>query len=172
MQGPDLEILFPHLSTGKWSIKSKQTPKYNCIAFAASETHRRWWPSGFPQYDYWPPEAPCEETIECFILAFKTRGYTPCADGRLELGYQKVAIYADYDRTPLHMARQRFWGSWVSKLGELEDILHLKLNQVACHGPHPIAYYGDAIQFMKRNLWTAFRITLCQWGKRLIERVI
>ena len=165
MRGAHLERLFPKLSTGSWSVKSKSDTTYNCIAFAASETHRWWWPSGDPQYDYWPPEVPREETIECFVRAFKTRGYAPCADGRFELGYEKVAIYVDYDQTPLHMARQRFWGSWVSKLGELEDILHVNLNQIESHG------YGDATHFMKRGLLTAFRIALSQWTNRVIERL-
>lgn len=168
MRGADLELLFPKLSTGKWCVKSNSDENYNCIAFAASATNRLWWPSGDPNV-YWPPDIPREETIEGFVRAFKTLGYAPCADGRFELGYQKVAIYVDEDKTPQHMARQRFWGSWVSKLGQLEDILHVNLNQLEGHGPFD---YGEATHFMKRGLLTAFRIVLSRWAKGAVERLI
>jgi len=36
---------------------------YNCIAFAAGETHRWWWPMGA----YWPEPAPRDETVDSFI---------------------------------------------------------------------------------------------------------
>ncbi len=103
--------------------------------------------------------------------AFGTLGYKPCDNDRLEIGYQKVAIYADPFDSPKHMARQRFWGTWTSKLGDLEDILHVSLAQVECLGPHPIADYGCAVRFMKRDLWTAFRIMLQQWAERLKGRI-
>ena len=162
-----LEIYFPNLKNGKWTIKSPQDSNYNCIAWAACDKTRKWWPNA---WTYWPIPRRVN-TLGCFMEAFGTLGYKPCDNDRLEIGYQKVAIYADPFDSPKHMARQRFWGTWTSKLGDLEDILHVSLAQVECLGPHPIADYGCAVRFMKRDLWTAFRIMLQQWAERLKGRI-
>src|SRR6266566_3667632 len=43
-----------------------------------------------------------------------------------------LAVYADETDTPTHMARQLPTGYWTSKLGELEDIQHVGLDQLNC----------------------------------------
>jgi hypothetical protein len=108
-------------------ITSPKTPLYNCIAFAAGETHGWWW----PLMAYWPESVPREETLDAFIAAFVTIGYSPCADSMIESGFEKVAIYVDETGTPTHMARQLSSGAWTSKCGRLEDIEHDKLEVVA-----------------------------------------
>jgi hypothetical protein len=89
---------------------------------------------------------PRDETLQSFVLAFNTLGYTSCDDGKLEHGFEKVAIYADDAGTPTHMARQLLSGIWISKCGGLEDIEHETLD--ALEGP----IYGTAVQFLKRSL--------------------
>src|SRR5439155_1538297 len=53
---------------------------YNCIAWAAGETHKRWWPAKINRfYYYWPPHLQREElgceTLENFVRAFQWMGY-------------------------------------------------------------------------------------------------
>ena len=65
-----------------------------------------------------------EETLQAYILAYKTLGYEICNGDTLEAGYQKIAIYVDSIGIPTHAARQLANGKWTSKLGWLEDIEH------------------------------------------------
>jgi hypothetical protein len=60
-----------------------------------------------------------DETVDSFILAFGILGYSPCDDGTLEEGFEKVAIYVDESETPTHMAKQLPSGMWTSKCGQL-----------------------------------------------------
>ncbi len=55
-------------------------PRYNCIAWAAGENHRRWWPADWDTVTfYWPPHLPRQplgkETLENFVRAFESLGY-------------------------------------------------------------------------------------------------
>lgn len=77
-------------------------------------------------------------------MAYGTLGYVECADGELEAGFEKVAIYADAQFTPTHASRQLADGRWTSKLGKLEDIEHDTIDNVNC------PTYGTAVRFMKR----------------------
>src|SRR6266487_89857 len=112
---------FPNLSDSDYIETSPKTRKYNCIAWAAGDTSRKWWPD--PRgIGYWPPSIPRETTVGAFICAYGTLGYTPCADGSYEPGFQKVALFAEKDedgeRTPTHAAVQLENGHWSSKLGD------------------------------------------------------
>ncbi len=125
----NLERLFPSLASSTYAIESPRDGRYNCVAWAAGENFRHWWPGpegiGAP---YWPPGVPREETMSAFIQAiqaFATLGYAPCESGTAERGYERVAIYVDSSRRPTHTARQLPSGHWSSKVGvELEDIRH------------------------------------------------
>jgi len=134
--------LFPNLND-RFSVTSSQTKIYNCVAWAAGETHRWWWPVDDPRY-YWPHEVARDETVECFVRAFETIGYSMCEDREVESGFEKVAIYADHYQFPTHMARQLLSGTWTSKLGALEDIEHHFLDGL--NG----SQYGNVVQIMKR----------------------
>ncbi len=142
----DLSRIFPHLESGPYEITSAGDVRYNCVAWAAgrTEVRRRWWPAPSPFY-YWPVE-PREETVAGFIKAFGQLGYAVCDTGDLEAGSEKLAIYADDADTPTHMARQLASGQWTSKLGELEDIQHMTLDQLSGSD------YGRVVQFLKRKL--------------------
>lgn len=104
-----------------------------------------WWPStGRTSRSYWPSGVRKEVTLAAFIEAFQVLAYDTCDDGSLEPGYQKIAIFADVSGKPTHAARQLSDGSWTSKLGELEDIVHVAVEDV--NGPA----YGAPVQFMRR----------------------
>jgi hypothetical protein len=158
----ELEALFPNLIGAQWEIASPFDTQYNCIAWAACETHRRWWPAIYPplggDLDHWPPGIPREETIPCFVLAFRTLGYEPCGNGNFWFGHEKVAIYADRELTPTHVARQRlFGGGWLSKLGDYEDIYHRQLRDVEGDISPLSTEYGTVVQYLKRSWLRTFQ---------------
>jgi len=141
----NLARIFPQLESAPYEITSPEDVKYNCVAWAAgrAEVRRRWWPAPSPFY-YWPVE-PREETVVGFVRAFVHLGYTVCDTSDLEPNYEKLAIYADSTNTPSHMARKLSSGHWTSKLGELEDIQHLTLDQLSGSD------YGRVVQILKRK---------------------
>ena len=104
-------------------VKSPESPKYNCIAWAANEDFRWWWPIPEDLY-YWPENTPKEETLEAFVKAFETLGYVACDNDNLENGFEKVAVYVDISRKPTHAAKQLGNGKWTSKLGTDIDVEH------------------------------------------------
>jgi hypothetical protein len=144
----DLARIFPRLESATYEVTSPEDLEYNCVAWAAgpAEIRRRWWPAPSPFY-YWPVE-PREETVAGFVKAFGRLGFSVCDTADLEPGFERLAIYADETGAPTHIARQLPTGHWTSKLGELEDIEHLTLEQLSGSD------YGQAVQFLKRKLPT------------------
>lgn len=128
---------------------SESTRQYNCIAWAAGEKHRLWWPDQ-AGIGYWPASVPRVVTLEAFLQAYGTLGYEECGmNGSLEPDYQKIAIFAKHDAwgiEPTHAALQLPNGHWSSKLGPLEDIKHYTANAVS--GPS----YGQVVCYMKRPI--------------------
>lgn len=115
-----LERHFPGLIGTRYAITSPSTPNYNCIAWAAGDARRFWWPH---DQGFWPAGAPREETIDAFVRAFATLGYSPCDTAENEAGIEKVALFA-IGEEPKHAARQLESGTWTSKLGQDVDIEH------------------------------------------------
>jgi hypothetical protein len=113
---------FPQLAVGGFLETSPVSAAYNCIAWAAGDTGRWWWPDAM-NTAYWPPETLRAETLEAFAAAFATLGYAPCSDGAVAGQTEKVAIYAKAAR-PTHRARQLPDGRWTSKLGQDIDLTH------------------------------------------------
>ncbi len=132
---------FPDLEATGGKLTSPQTPAYNCIAWAAGDQTRWWWP--FPG-GYWPPSVPATLELASFVQAFATVGYAPCADGSIEIGFEKVALYW-LNGKPTHAARQLPSGAWTSKLGRDVDIEH-HVAQGVC-GPA----YGVVATFLRRS---------------------
>jgi hypothetical protein len=136
------EILdeFPNLQADNFSPTSDCTDDYNCIAWAAGDTTRKWEPLSF-----WPVQDPQSERGRIFSLisVFQELGYSVCSGRSLEAGYEKVAIYGhgtEWD----HAARQLENGKWTSKLGDLEDIEHETLDCLVSQE------YGEVLCLMKR----------------------
>jgi hypothetical protein len=126
---------FPGLAVDPgFEVTSPSDTRYNCIAWAADDTSRWWWPvPGQPVTragSYWPPGIQPTGTLADFRAAFETLGYQVCADASLEEGFEKVAIYVDAAAEPTHAARQLPDGSWTSKLGRAPDITHTDLDGV------------------------------------------
>lgn len=120
---PRLQPGFPQLTAANSRLTSPEDEDYNCIAWAAENSDRWWWPDP-QQQSYWPAAAPRVETVEAFVVAYGTLGYTERTGAALEVGKQKVAIFASPQGKPTHAARQRPDGWWASKLGQNIDIEH------------------------------------------------
>jgi hypothetical protein len=143
---PRAETNIPNLKRSGYKLTSPSLPWYNCIAWAAADEGRWWWPisGNAPGPLYWPQGAPKQLTLDSFVKAFETLGYSLCADGSLEPGFEKVAIYAQNTGQPTHAARQLKSGEWTSKLGMGYDIVHPTL--AAVEG----GIYGTAQRFLRR----------------------
>lgn len=117
-----LEAIFPKLMNSRHTITSSPTQDYNCIAWAAGDDQRWWWPDA-AGVRYWPASVRRDESLSAFQSMFEILGYELCVDEKPESGYEKVAIFVN-DEGPQHAARQLANGRWTSKLGELDDIEH------------------------------------------------
>jgi len=138
---PQNEELWPFLVSEGYEVKSIQTRRYNCIAFAADDPSQTWWPQ--PEQDVYWPISKREITVECFVEAFESLGYAKCESG-MEDGFEKVAIYS-FEGEPSHAAKQLPDGRWKSKLGDLEDIVHNTVKAV-----EDDCLYGSVVVYMKR----------------------
>src|SRR5688500_479640 len=90
-----LRLKLPRLKDA-YKRTSDATGTYNCIAHAAYDCKRNWWPvpGDFARNDrYWPREAPPRRTIRAFKKAFELQGFTQCYNGQLEAAYEKVVLY-------------------------------------------------------------------------------
>jgi len=132
---------FPQLA-GRYTKTSEEDASYNCIAWAAGRNNEYWWPDA---NGVWPITEK-KETIECFVNAFLSLGYSelPGDNERLEAGVEKVAIFA-IGTEPTHAARQMPNGRWTSKMGVYqEDIEH---EWGAVDGPA----YGTVARILRRG---------------------
>ena len=142
-----LRSVLPNLTARNWGVTSPSTNRYNCIAWAAGDNSRWWWPEG--SY-YWPDGAPRECSLSAFLAAFGTLGYEECATPDLERPTEKIAIFAlqnvsNGSPQPTHAARQLSDGRWTSKLGPSVDIVHSTLHHVSG------TEYGIPVRFMGRG---------------------
>ena len=134
---------FPNLrSDNHFETDPTINKRYNCIAYAAGDINKWWWPT---KPSYWPQGIAREVTLKSFVRVFANLGYEPCVDGSVEEGYEKVVIYVDPSTNePTHAAKQQQDGSWSSKMGQGPVITHLEPENLS--GPK----YGEPLQYMRR----------------------
>jgi hypothetical protein len=142
-----LETAFPGLQGTAYHITSPPDEVYNCVAWAAGKTDDWWWPVVDPQRAYWPSGVPRVVTLEAFRMAFATLAYEVCSSTDHQVGFEKIAVFANSEGMPQHVARQLPNGRWTSKLGKMADIEH---QLRALEG----AVYGSVVLFLKRLLVT------------------
>lgn len=118
-----LRELCPRLAQDDYVASSPARRRCNCFGWVAGDSARRWYPRGEPDV-YWPPGVRDDFTIDAFIEAYSTLGFTVCEGGALVEGVEKIALYVDEDGDPCHAALQLLDGRWESKLGTWEDIQH------------------------------------------------
>jgi hypothetical protein len=128
-----------------FTVTSHATERYNCIAFAAGDHDHWWWPVTGVRGAVWPEGCARIVSLDAFVAAFESLGYTVCENGNLEDGVEKVAIYQNGEE-PTHAARQMRDrnGRWKSKIGDNVDIEH----ELA--GLEGGSIYGVVVKFMCR----------------------
>jgi len=89
---------------------------------------------------------PHQYSIENCVRVFMLQGYVECDSPDWEDGFEKVAIYADEEDQPTHVARQRSPGAWTSKMGALEDTDHATVHSVED------GLYGKGRRFLRRPI--------------------
>lgn len=136
-----LLIAFPNLEDDGGEVTAPPDYRYNCIAWAVGVTDDVWWPTG-PR-NFWPADVLMELTIDAFVAALETMGYSPAADGVLEPGVEKAALYT-IGSVPTHAARQLPDGRWSSKLGG--DCLISHNTPAGVEG----AVYGTVALYLRR----------------------
>lgn len=141
------QVNFPNAEDEGYNETSPDTKVYNCIAYAAGDTDRNWWPNSAPN-GYWPKDVPNKTTVYAFLKCFRSLGYESCDDGEVEEGFEKVAIYA-LNNVVKHAALQLQNGHWTSKIGWDIDIEHCTLQALV--GP----FYGEVVRFLKRAVSNA-----------------
>jgi hypothetical protein len=145
-RSPLLENWFPELADWGYVVTSEVDLEYNCIAWAAGDKTQWWWPSEDESGSvYWPPGVPCELSVDAFVKAYESIGYSVCENDDHEPDHEKVAIFADDAGEPLHAARQVDPVYWTSKMGRFHDISHPLR---AVEG----ADYGCVVRIMKRQV--------------------
>ena len=104
-----LELSFPNLQAQGYRVTSPLSLVYNCIAWAAGD-HTQWW---WPDDDAFWPTKDRTVTEDVFVKAFATLGYAPAESTNLEVGHDRIALYAKHGRVT-HAARQLPSGRWTS----------------------------------------------------------
>jgi hypothetical protein len=131
---------YPNLNAGNHHDTGPADPMYNCIAWAAG-IDNDWWDAARGRT--WPGNAPRDYKVTSLVIVYESVGFVLCADGSLEDGIEKIAIYADGPEYT-HAARQLETGKWTSKMGPDERIEHDTPQDVV--GPA----FGQVTAFMKR----------------------
>lgn len=146
-----VEKKFPNICK---NYRHKDGPAgYNCVAFAADDTLRWWWPANELGY-YWPPNVPVQEDLPSFIACFKSLNYEECGLNEfLENGFEKVAIYVDGNNIPKHVAKQFVYdnGYWRSKLADADCISHTLGGLSGLFNGMQYANYGNVAIILRRK---------------------
>lgn len=136
-------VAYPNLLQEGCVKTSDKDPGYNCIAHAAGDDEKWWWPKS-GKLGYWPKGVTNKVTLGAFVQAFRSLGYEICNDPELEGGYEKIAIYWSR-RKPTHAARQLPDGRWTHKVGKNID---LTSTLRGLEGPD----YGKVTRIMRRPI--------------------
>lgn len=147
MTREELQARFPKLADSQYSIASPMSSTYNCIAFAIGD-ETQWWEHG-ARLCYWPPGLQRGDTLDSWVKLFEDHGYAKTNDMFIEPEFEKVAIYADLDMVPTHVAKQLPDGRWKSKLGKGHDIEHNTLDVLEGDQGDE---YGIVAQCLKRRM--------------------
>ncbi len=107
---------FPNLTSNKFEYTSLKTDDYNCIAWALDKV------------DEWMQIRDMGRLIyesQRYIDLFRQHGFEECDWYDSNRDFRHIAVYIDTKTGRFkHVARQLPDGSWTSKLGEWEDIMH------------------------------------------------
>lgn len=129
-----------------YAVTSDKDGTYNCLAWAACDGLHWWDPTD--EDSYWPKEVERSLAPSAVAKAFETRGYQECLDGSFDQDYQKIALYGTSNEI-VHASRQLIDGSWATKLGPDEDVIHASPEDF--EGRAGGDNYGRIVKFMQRR---------------------
>lgn len=147
-----LEMKFRGLHGTKWRITSAPTARYNCLAWAIGENHRR---IDFTQ-GHWPNHLRRGADLCDLIALYQSMGFVVCMDETcrtFDPEYDKIVVYAARFKEPgepeihewMHAAKLLPNGHWSSKLGYEHDISHPDPESLAGRE------YGEPLIYMRRK---------------------
>ncbi len=153
----------PNLGRAGYKVTSPKDKRYNCVAWAVAADQERWWEPRNEPGCFWPKAIPMAYTLENYVKVFELFGYASCHDASLIAGFEKVAIYQDYDGSFTHVARQLPAGTWISKLGRCEDIEHNNIDALTSTD------YGVPAVYLQRKIaiWRRLRLLVTSLLSRL-----
>ncbi|WP_420891193.1 DUF7689 domain-containing protein [Mycobacterium paragordonae] len=147
MRSQHLETQLPVLRNKNYDVTSPRDRSYNCAAWAGGDDNRWWEPARLGGY-YWPAGLPERDwRVSNYQRAYEQHGFVACADGSLEAGVEKIAIY-ERQGNFCHASRQLEDGRWTSKCGQHHDITHDTPDDLAGGQGYG---YGDVAVFMQRT---------------------
>lgn len=139
-----IEAWCPRLKGTDWRITSRPAKRYNCIAWAAGDTQKRW---DLGKGNHWPRGVEPKYRFACLVQAYIAVGFSVCstAEGNeFDDAFETVVLY-ERSGAWEHAAKLLRNGMWSSKLGDFEDIEH----------PTPEAVggtdYGEPLIYMRRK---------------------
>jgi hypothetical protein len=129
------------------NFASIPTPTYNCVGYAIGDP--RWWQPSGTQGEIWPPDLPQNDyRVGRYVELFQRHGFVLCDDEgpAVAIGFEKLAIFGSNGEFE-HVAIQSIDGTWISKLGDLEDISHPNESDPLL----PLVdFYGEVCHYLKR----------------------
>lgn len=132
---------WPNLTNDSFSLESKRTKKYNCMAWAIAITNRS---ISHDRPYSWLPGISQSPYMVSYIQYFEKLGFKTCDNGNFEKGLEKIVLYSEGEIWT-HVAFQLNKEKWASKLGSWEDIYHKDIDCL-CGG-----MYGSKLTFMSRR---------------------
>jgi hypothetical protein len=94
---------FPALEGSGFDVTSPIDYGYNCIAWAAGDNSKWWWPGN--SETFWPAGCDSGVKVSSFVEAFQNLGYEKCKLEDDWTQFEYVAIYK-LNGSPSHAARQ------------------------------------------------------------------
>lgn len=139
-----LEIKLPKIKSAGYKVTSPESKEYNCVAWTIGRNDIWIWPH--PRF-FWPENIRCDDKLPSFIEFYQAFEYSTCNDDKLEVGYEKIAIYIHPDTNNVtHAAKQMSSGKWTSKLGPYKDIEHNTFDSLTGND------FGIVAAIMKRKI--------------------
>jgi hypothetical protein len=143
MAAEDIRRDFPALDRSSYEPPySGEDFNYNCLAFVLGDRNNWWEPPGLFGH-YWPPGFPEDVTVETVTDIIRLHGFVVEPYDITHLETDSIAIYANGSEWT-HFAKFSN-GIWMSKLGEGNDIKHLRLEDLEGEK------YGKVVKILSRK---------------------
>lgn len=118
----ELESDFPGLRNQSFLVLAEPSSQYNCYGAVVGD-RGRWWQPDTMGYAYWPKGAPRNYSLNGYKECLQYLGYAECTHEAKEVGVRKIAIFVKNNQHT-HVALQTSEGLWISKVWQMNEIIH------------------------------------------------